>query len=558
MARYENTLPVGYRLRGGKREYVIEDILGRGGFGITYKVKARVYVDNISVDAHFAVKEYFPDICWRDENDNATLVVPKTKSEEVHDGIRDFLNEGRRLQGVCHLNHNIVNVNEVFEANGTAYYVLEYLEGGDLRKRLKDNGKPFTEEQMLALMTPIAHAVQCLHDNSILHLDIKPSNIVMRKNEGEEVEPVLIDFGIAVHFNKSGTPTSKMPSLGVSPGYSPIEQYSELRNFDPRLDIYAFAATCLYLLTGKDPIEALSMPAGFVHDAIPAEVSDKVRSAIVNAMSKEKDCRTASINEMFEAMTAEDDASVADGRDDESTTRNIAYVAPVEQNKSYTRHAAGHDNDNPQNEDNGNGKKKIIIIIAAILASVAIIAGIIFGMKGCEGGKQHTSSSVENESTSDVVIKDSLDVISEATKDSRVLCDQAIELLEKAQTEEDLQKAERETQELYETYLNKYQERSMEDYRIFEAISNKEFEDRAEPILKEVRKRIEKSKTTADNNQVAEKPKQTGQPVKETTSKKTPKTQKQTTTKQNEPTPTNPTRMIKESKQTDPTYDRTI
>lgn len=484
--QYENSLPLGYRLQGGKHVYVIEEILGRGGFGITYKVKTQLFVDNISVDVHFAIKEYFPDICWRDENNNTTMIVPKTKNEEIQNGIRDFINEGRRLQDVCHLNHNIVNVNEVFEANGTAYYVLEYLEGGDLCKLLKDNGKPFTEQQMLAVMTPIGQAVQCLHDNNILHLDIKPSNIVMRRNHdcGDD-EPVLIDFGIAVHFNNSGTPTSKTPSLGVSPGYSPIEQYSGIRQFDPRLDVYAFGATCLYLISGKDPIEALNIPSGFVKSTIPDGVSYNVANAIVRAMSKENEYRTSSINEFFENLITKKEFAAEDG-DDERTVDNVELA--YGEDKNYTRLSGDYDENMHDYEDAGNGKKKIIVIISSVLAAAAIIAGIIFGMKGCAGEKNHANNTeAESVSAEDGVLTDSADVISEAVKDSRALCDHALKLFKNAQTKEDIQIIEEAIEKEYMSYLEKYKGISMEDYKSVDSIFNEEFKKRAKPVLREMR-----------------------------------------------------------------------
>lgn len=399
--KYENVLSMGYRLQGGKHEYVIEDILGRGGFGITYKVKARVHVENIVIDAHFAVKEYFPDICWRDESDNATLVAPKTKTKEVLDGLKDFINEGRKLQGVCNLNHNIVSVNEVFEANSTAYYVLEYLEGGDLKQRMIDNGRPLTEQQMLEVMIPIGNAVQCLHDNNILHLDIKPSNIVMRKNhEGGEDEPVLIDFGIAVHFNSSGTPTTKVPSLGISAGYSPIEQYSELKVFDPRLDVYAFAATCYYLLTGKKPIEALNLPPGFVQNTIPTDVSPHVTRALAHAMSKEKDYRTPSIKELLIELTSANAPSVVGNQSNAMPAINyVPSDAQENTQRSLDNNVVGNVPPSPEQPKRKN-KGTIIAIIATFLVLSAFAIGISFIVKDCSGReksvpKMDTSKNVE-------------------------------------------------------------------------------------------------------------------------------------------------------------------
>ena len=411
--KYEWALPIGTTINGGQYPYEVVDVLGHGGFGITYKVKANVLVRNIPFELHFAVKEYFPNICSR-EADNATMKIPETMQEEVGDGLVDFINEGERLQQVCKLNPNIVNVNEVFQANGTAYYVLEYLEGGDLRRMVRDNGKPLTEQQMLDVMLPIGHAVQCLHDSSMLHLDIKPDNIVMRQSNRGKWEPVLIDFGIAVHFRQDGTPTSKTPSQGISPGYSPIEQYSQVRRFDPRLDVYAYCATCLYLLTGRDPIEATDVPSDFVESALPAGISSDVAAAIKRGMAMNKSQRAPSINAVLNAMTGKDGISEAAVKTKKATpapgaTVNLEERAasgkqqpaanpPVpgggqkpKQSLAIKEESARSSTYKPQGGSSSAGasrekpKKKfpLMRIAAIVLACAAIIGGIVVGAKRC-------------------------------------------------------------------------------------------------------------------------------------------------------------------------------
>jgi len=362
--QYDFVLPKGFVLQGGKREYEVVEVLGKGGFGVTYKVIGEVKDDNIGVDVPFAIKEYFPDICSR-EADNATIKIPETKQKEVKNGLTDFLNEAHRLQEACKLNDNIVNVNEVFEANGTAYYVLEYLGGGDLRKLVKESpDNALTEEQMLALMLPVGKAIQSLHNNHILHLDIKPDNIVIRKGrKGAPDEPVLIDFGLATHFNKSGAPTSMMPSMGITPGYSPIEQYSEQRRFEPKLDVYAFSATCLYLLTGKDPVEALSMPAVFDDSMIPDHVSDKVRQAIKHGLSKEQDYRTPSIKQLLVEMLGDTETGL-----DTIHMPFVATLKTTKENKTKIQSKKAADNSEIKKEKSGFPfwKSRNLLILTSI------------------------------------------------------------------------------------------------------------------------------------------------------------------------------------------------
>ena len=398
---YEYVLPEGFVLRGGENDYVIEQVLGKGGFGVTYKVKTRVQYKNIRIDAFFAVKEYFPDICSR-QLDNATIKIPETKQKEIIDGKKDFINEGLKLQEVCKLNPNIVNVNEVFEANGTAYYVLEYLEGGDLRKLVQDNGTPLTEKQMLDVMLPIGYALQCLHDNRMLHLDVKPDNIVMRvDNSDNSMEPALIDFGIAIHFNNDGTPTSKTPSQGISPGYSPIEQYAQINSFDPKIDVYAYCATCYYLLTGNDPIVSMEMTPDFVRSGLPQGIKSNVVEAITHGLSMNKDSRTRSINEVLSQLTQmqkeltdkPNSTPVKDAPN--KNTRKIKEPAfAPQQSESKTSLAS------KALPANAKSRKKWFVILGIALA-VALVAGLLMLSKRCGGGE---------------VIKSGSDSISDATQ----------------------------------------------------------------------------------------------------------------------------------------------
>ena len=297
--KYEQALPIGFRLIGGSHNYVIEQVLGQGGFGITYKVKARIMAGNIAVTTHFAVKEFFPSGCWRNSGSTDMLYAPTTE-EEVKACLKDFVAEGQRLQRVCNMNTNIVKVNEVFEANGTAYFVMEYLSGGDLRKLVENNGGGISEAAMLSIITPVARAIECLHQNDMLHLDIKPENIVMRLgDDGAPDVPVLIDFGIAVHFTRDGAPTTTRPSKGVTQGYSPVEQFAGINRFDPRIDIYALAATCYFLLTGKDPKSAFEINANTIAGDLAGKASDRTINNIIQAMSKEASMRPGSISQFL-------------------------------------------------------------------------------------------------------------------------------------------------------------------------------------------------------------------------------------------------------------------
>ena len=190
-----NSLPIGSILDSGVRKYKIKSVLGKGGFGITYLATSTVYVDNIPLEGQFAIKEHY--ISSMNERQGTSVSISNVNNnEEIK--IDSFLVEAKRLNKLS-LNHNgLVRVNESFRANGTAYYVMEYIKGKSLRDYVKHSpqGK-LGEDEALQLFRPIAETIGYLHDNMVTHLDIKPDNILIRENG----EPVIIDFGLSKHYS---------------------------------------------------------------------------------------------------------------------------------------------------------------------------------------------------------------------------------------------------------------------------------------------------------------------------------------------------------------------
>lgn len=263
-----NALPAGAILNSGKQTYRIVRVLGSGGFGITYLAVSRQKVGNITVPIQFAVKEHFmSDFCERDSDTLQIKTGPGRQT--VENSMKDFLGEARRLQQVGNGHSSIVKVNEVFEANNTAYYVMEYLDGESLRSYVRSRGK-LTVAETLDLLRPVMEAVDCLHEQRMTHLDIKPDNIMLAREEDSAgnavLRPVLIDFGLSKHYDASGHATSTVNTLGCSDGYAPLEQYAGITTFSPSADIYALAATVLFCLTGKDPRRSPDM----LHVDIPS------------------------------------------------------------------------------------------------------------------------------------------------------------------------------------------------------------------------------------------------------------------------------------------------
>ena len=299
----DNVLPKGTILHNGKRKYIVEEVLGAGGFGITYKVSSTIVVDNVPINTFFAMKEYFLSSCYRD-NDSTTMLYSPTMRMEVEQSLNDFITEAKRLNLLGHKSDNIVKVNEVFKENGTAYYIMEYLEGGNLQEYVRRKGA-LSEAEAIALITPIAHAVEALHSERILHLDIKPGNIVLKKDLSTgKSRPVLIDFGLVKHFDSNGKPTTRLAAKGASDGFAPMEQYTTIDSFAPTLDVYALGATLYYLLKGKNPPKAFDIESSAVlKDALPVTVSEKTRNAIACAMEKSKFERTPTVSAFLSALS---------------------------------------------------------------------------------------------------------------------------------------------------------------------------------------------------------------------------------------------------------------
>lgn len=209
--------------------------------------------------------------------------------------MKDFISEARRLNSLCGQCRNIVPVDEVFEANGTACYVMEFLDGGSLADYVKKQGA-LSVGAAKKILKPVADAVAFLHCNRITHLDIKPGNIMFRSNG----EPVLIDFGLAKHYDRRGNATTTVRTLAYSAGFSPAEQYVGLKQFSPQSDVYALAATFANMLTGKTPPEAIDLE--FSLNDWSVCLPEEVRPAVVHAMAYSRKDRTLSVRDFVKEL----------------------------------------------------------------------------------------------------------------------------------------------------------------------------------------------------------------------------------------------------------------
>ena len=289
MAASSIALPKGHILKSPNYTYRIESVLGCGGFGITYLASANIKVGNVFVKATFAIKEHFLSSDCEREGGTSRVVYSNPAKERVENSLKDFISEARRLHKVGVEHPNIVKVNEVFEANNTAYYVMEYLGGKSLRTTVTEQGV-MSEKQAVEVMKPVIDAVLYLHRYNMTHLDIKPDNIMLERTEDGGIRPVLIDFGLSKHYDKDGKPTSTINVLGCSDGYAPVEQYAGITQFSPTADYYALGATMWYCLMGNDPKKSTDLEDGELSEKI-APISDKLSRFIAKACALNRNKR---------------------------------------------------------------------------------------------------------------------------------------------------------------------------------------------------------------------------------------------------------------------------
>ncbi|NEQ20830.1 MAG: protein kinase [Microcoleus sp. SIO2G3] len=263
----------GQKLQRGK--YTIEKELGQGGFGITYLVKDKQ-------GNPFVIKTL---------NDYLKRQYDFAKFQQ------DFLNEALHLAKFRH--PHIVRVDEVIQEGETWCMVMEYIDGEDLAHRVWHQGV-LSESEALRYVQQIGEALTLVHNNGLLHRDIKPLNIMVRK---ERLEAILIDFGIAREFTPNLTQTH---TQSLSDGFAPIEQYDWRAKRGAYTDIYALAATLYSLLTGEmpmpSPVRAYGTPLEPPQQLNP-KISDRVNQAILTGMAMKPEERPQSVAEWLALLT---------------------------------------------------------------------------------------------------------------------------------------------------------------------------------------------------------------------------------------------------------------
>jgi serine/threonine protein kinase len=280
-----HSLPQGFILR---EKYSIKKVLGQGGFGITYQAEDMV----LRIDV--CIKELFVS-GNSTRGANMTVVTQNIKDFSFADFKERFLQEARQIARFSH--NNIVRVLDFFEANNTAYVVMEYIEAKNLKDFVQENGA-LSENAAMPLIHQMLDAIEEVHNMGMLHRDIKPENMLITPKN----RIVLIDFGSAREFIEGKTLTH---TAMLTPGYAPLEQYSQIAKRGSYTDIYSLGATLYYLLSGVKPLAATDRN----FDRLPApheinkNISTQLSSAIAMAMEMKPEDRFQNIADFRVAMT---------------------------------------------------------------------------------------------------------------------------------------------------------------------------------------------------------------------------------------------------------------
>ncbi len=280
-----------YTILYGK--YLVGDVLGEGGFGITY-----VGFD-LNLEMKIAIKEFYPNgFCSRESAVTAKVTSYGGMQMEAFEKWRqNFVKEAKNLAKCTGL-PGIVGVKDFFLENNTAYIVMEYLEGVTLKSYIVGQGGKIPVKQALSLFEPVISSLSQIHRAGLIHRDISPDNIMLTNNGDMK----LLDFGAAREFTKE---EEKSLSVMLKPGYAPEEQYRTKGKQGPWSDVYALASTIYKCITGVTPPESMER---IRQDTLkrPAEfgvvISQQVENALLKAMSVYAENRYQSMEEFYQGL----------------------------------------------------------------------------------------------------------------------------------------------------------------------------------------------------------------------------------------------------------------
>lgn len=403
----QNMLQVGTILHG---TYKIESYLASGGFGNTYLAK------NIEFDETYAIKEFFvKGVCQRDDNSTTISVSNAENTNSFEQQREKFKKEARRLRSLS--NPHIVKVYDLFEENGTAYYVMDYVDGENLSARLKRTNAPLAESDVRNYLNQILDGLEAIHNEGMFHLDIKPANIMVDSHDVVK----LIDFGASKQQSTVGGATM---STGISytNGYAPSEQMAQSYDkFGPWTDFYALGATVYKLLTNQEPPSVSDLSEDDTEDkhlALPMpNVSEEMKKLVVWMMQVNRLKRPKNVGEIRRFLQQ---SSVATSNNEETKafSPHQSYANPVndeEETVWASKHGDAKVEENEQTQSkiekqtSGDTANKNTHFVVVFILVIVVVCAIAIMTRGCGGNRTASDiNSVEASADSDVAFPDTM------------------------------------------------------------------------------------------------------------------------------------------------------
>ena len=403
-ARAPHHIKPGSRL--GNR-YIIGRSLGEGGFGITY-----IGFDE-RLSRRVAIKEYYPSgAANRNNSVDNTIVVTQSRQDIFRRGKSNFIEEARAVARFTN-EEGIVDVYDSFEANNTAYIIMEYLEGITLKQYLNRNGT-MKADSLISLMMPVMKSLKTMHDQKIIHRDISPDNI-MYTSSGKLK---LMDFGSARYFANE----ERELSVILKHGYAPEEQYRSNSKQGPYTDVYSLCATIYACITGRPPADSIER---IINDRVRTpsqlgfEISPVQENALMHGLAVSADRRCPDMQSLINEFSG----SYFDG------TRTVSAESEYygERNSGvYNRRPDNYDDYyNRQNQYITNNEQQksrsnlpiVIAISVSIIVITGLVAAILIMMFSDSGSdKKSKSSSSKSSSSSSAVVGNGAETITEPTK----------------------------------------------------------------------------------------------------------------------------------------------
>ncbi len=391
------TLGNGTILQSANNRYTIVRTLGQGSFGITYLATMQVEGPLGAIEVEVAIKEFFMKEI--NSREGSTVTGGGSSRDSLFDKYRQkFRHEAQNLSRMQH--PGVVRVVESFEANNTSYIAMEYLGGGSLDDLIGSQGLP--EEEALRYARGIGEALAYMHGQHMLHLDLKPSNVMLNR----QGDPVIIDFGLSKQYDDDGNPESSTTVGGGTPGYAPIEQssYRDGKGFPVTIDVYALGATLFKMLCGHRPPEAPDLFTDGFPYADLKHVSQSTVDIVAKAMAPNKNDRYPSVNDFLSALgVPEVDESTSIIK--EETDLEVANVIPAPASSDDSRPSSLPEKNvqKPEGEEKKQKKTFLWILLLALAIAAVVVAVIALGNDGNE--------KIEDSTVGDSTIADTIDTM---------------------------------------------------------------------------------------------------------------------------------------------------